>query len=97
MQAAERLARLKETTVLEFSPEALLLAQGLLKHKAIPKKASNDAFHLAIAAFHELNFLLTWNCKHLANAALRPYIEKICKGFGYQCPIVCTPEELLEN
>ena len=53
-----------------------------------------DALHIAIAACHRLNFLLTWNCKHIANAVQRPLIEHVCREFGFEPPILCTPEEL---
>lgn len=63
----------------------------------MPAKAQNDALHLAIAAVNGMDYLLTWNCRHLANAALKTFLERICKKAGYRCPIICTPEELLED
>ncbi len=77
--------------------EALLLAQTLLEPGPLPKKAAEDALHVAIAATNGIQFLLTWNCKHLANATTRPVVEHICRTQGYEPVIICTPEELLEE
>jgi hypothetical protein len=55
-----------------------------------------DALHVSIAAFHETDYLLTWNCKHIANPAMRPRIEKVCRAMNLTPPIICTPEELIE-
>lgn len=96
-QARERLSHLTEIPLLDLTTEALALARQLLKRKALPAKAEADAFHLAISAVNGMDYLLTWNCAHLANASLRPFIDKVCKRAGYRCPIICTPEELLEE
>ena len=56
----------------------------------------DDALHIAIAATNGVHFLLTWNCRHLANATMRPSIEAVCVARGLKAPIICTPEELLE-
>ena len=56
--------------------------------------ATVDAFHIGIAAAHHVAFLLTWNCKHLANATMRSTIEAVCRSEGLNPPIICTPEEL---
>jgi hypothetical protein len=95
--AKERLSHLARIQILDISPSALALAKTLLKRKALPPKAENDALHLAIAAVNGMKYLLTWNCRHLANASLRPFMERICKKAGYRCPIICTPMELLED
>jgi hypothetical protein len=63
---------------------------------AIPQKAADDALHLAIAATNGVEYLVTWNCRHLANATMRTQIEAVCRAAGYEPPIICTPEELLE-
>jgi len=70
------------------------LAARLLKSGAIPKKATEDALHIAVAAVHGIEFLLTWNCKHIANATMRQAIEHVCREAGYEPPVICTPEEL---
>jgi len=95
--AQERLEVLRPMLVLESTTEALELAKELLRAGALPAKAAGDALHIAVAATRGVPFLLTWNCRHLANAAMRPVIEAVCKAMGYTAPIICTPEELLES
>ena len=82
--------------VLETTAEALDLAKELLQTGALAAKAADDALHIAVAATKAVPYLLTWNCRHLANAVLRPVIESVCKANGIKSPIICTPEELLE-
>ena len=94
--AQERLLVLRPMLVLETTGEAMELAKELLQAGALPAKAADDALHIAVAASQTVPFLLTWNCRHLANAILRPVIEAVCKAKGFQAPIICTPEELLE-
>lgn len=92
----ERLSLLRPMLVLETTAQALELAKALLQAGALPAKSSNDALHIAIAAVMSVPYLLTWNCRHLANAAMRPAIESACRANGCVAPIICTPEELLE-
>jgi len=94
--AQERLLVLRPMLVLETTAEALDLAKELLQAGALPVKAADDALHIAVAATKAVPFLLTWNCRHLANAVMRPVIEAACKAKGFKAPIICTPEELLE-
>jgi hypothetical protein len=94
--AKERIEMLSGATMLETTSEARDLARELLRSHALPPKAADDALHIAIAAVHNLPYLLTWNCRHLANATMRPIIEAVCARNGYQAPIICTPEELME-
>ena len=94
--AQERLAKLATLTLLEVTEEAVLLAQELVSTGAVPEKAAEDALHLAIAVTNGVEYLLTWNCKHLANATMRTKIEDVCRSVGYEPVIICTPEELLE-
>jgi hypothetical protein len=70
---------------------------NLLAGAALPIKAKADALHIAIATVHGMDYLLTWNCKHIANATMRLKIESICKSCGYVPPIICTPLELMED
>jgi hypothetical protein len=95
--AQERLLVLRPTLVLETTADALELAKELLQAGALPAKAADDALHIAVAATKTVPYLLTWNCRHLANAAMRPVIESVCKAKGFKSPIICTPEELLET
>jgi len=96
LAAQERLVVLQPMLVLETTTEALDLAKELLRAGALPTKAANDALHIAVAAAKAVPYLLTWNCRHLANAAMRPVIENVCSASGFKAPIICTPEELLE-
>jgi hypothetical protein len=95
--AEERLGVLQSMTVLETTTSALELAKELIQAGALPAKATDDALHIAVAATHAVPYLLTWNCRHLANATMRPMIESVCAAKGFKAPIICTPEELLES
>ncbi len=95
--AAERLDVLKGIAVLGSSPEADDLAADLLNEAQLPAKAAVDGQHLAIAVVNGMDFLLTWNCAHLANAILRPRIERFFHSRGLNPPIVCTPLQLMEG
>jgi predicted nucleic acid-binding protein len=97
-QASERrLAILKNMAVLEISDKAVDLAQILISARAVPEKAGADALHIAVTAVHEMDYLLTWNMAHLANASMRTAIMEACIYAGYKSPVICTPEELLEG
>ena len=72
------------------------LAKELVARGALPRKAAVDALHIAIASVSGMEFLLTWNCAHIANAALRPRIDAMCRAHGLEPPVICTPEELME-
>jgi hypothetical protein len=73
------------------------LAEVLAVHLKLPERAAADAAHIAIAAMNGMNYLITWYCRHIANAQLRTMIEKVITSFGYIAPILCTPEELMEE
>ena len=93
--AAERLKVLQDLPLLEQTEEATRLAQALVDQVPLPERAAVDALHVAIAAVHGVNYLLTWNCTHIANATLRDPIESVCRENGYEPPAICTPDELL--
>ncbi|MHB1422064.1 MAG: type II toxin-antitoxin system VapC family toxin [Gemmataceae bacterium] len=93
--AQERLEILQAMTLLETTVEALALAKELIQAGALPAKAADDALHIAIVATNGVPFLLTWNCRHLANATMRPMIEAVCAAKSLKAPIICTPEQLL--
>lgn len=63
----------------------------------MPLKAYVDAVHVALAAVHGLDYLLTWNCTHIAHATLRGKIETICRATGFEPPVICTPVELVKE
>ncbi len=89
--AQKRLDALDGVPLLSVSPEALALARA----GPIPEKAETDALHIAVAAANGMDYLLTWNCKHIANAEMQTGIGKFCRAAGFEPPIICTPEELL--
>jgi hypothetical protein len=93
--AGKRMDILKDVPLLEVTPEVAELAAALITRLPLPARAGADAVHIAVAAYHGVDFLLTWNCSHIANAVLRPRIEKICSEQGYLAPVLCTPEELV--
>ena len=95
--AGHRVAALDGLPELAVSKEAELLAAQLLAGAALPEKAKADALHIAVATVHGMDYLLTWNCKHIANAAMRVKIESICRAAGYEPPVICTPLELMEE
>ena len=92
--AAARLVILSPIPKLLIGDEVVPLAQRLLTEGALPPKARLDALHLAVACCNGIQYLLTWNCKHLANAILWRKIEATCRAAGYLPPTICTPHEL---
>ena len=93
--AQQRLDKLKDIPLLELRTEALNLAEQFIKQNALPVKASQDALHIAVATIYGLEYLLTWNCKHIANAVLLKIIARIAAEQGYELPTICTPYELM--
>ncbi len=92
--AQERLAMLKAMTLIDTEEDAIILAEELLRLRSLPEKAADDALHIAIAAQQKIPYLLTWNCRHMANATMRSSIETVCASKGFRMPIICTPEQL---
>ena len=95
--ARQRLDALQGIEELETTPEAEDLASALLEKGPLPEKAAVDALHIGISATEGIEYLLTWNCTHIANAAMRKPIEEICRTKGVEAPVMCTPEELMEE
>jgi hypothetical protein len=95
--AHRRLESVRGLPVLAVTPEATELAEQLVQKGLLPLKAEVDALHIGVAATHGIEYLLTWNCKHIANARMRSQIEWICRKLGYEPPVMCTPEELMEE
>lgn len=95
--AQRRLAVVANLAELEANELVRNLGKALIEYHALPAKAEIDAYHVAIAAVHGVDFLLTWNCTHIANAATRPKIEATCRRLGFEPPIICTPLELMEE
>jgi predicted nucleic acid-binding protein len=97
-EAAERrLEALTRIPRVAMSERAFGLAEFLVHKLAVPKAALGDAMHIATATVHGAEYLLTWNCKHIANAVLRDRIGELGLLWGFQVPVICTPEELLED
>ena len=95
--AAKRLALIEDLPRLDPIPEADALAERLLRSDIIPQNAAEDALHLALAAVHAMDFLLTWNCTHIHNVNVVRRIERLCAQSGYTCPLICSPDELLSS
>ena len=94
--AKRRLDSLVDIPLLTLTEESKVFAHQLIQRKLVPTKALADALHIAVAATSGMDYLLTWNCKHIANAVVRPKIETLCREMGMTPPVICTPEELLE-
>lgn len=95
--AKERLESIVDISVLPITSDAETLADALIQGHAVPENQPNDALHIALAAVHQVKYLVSWNFRHIVNASIRPTIEKLCRDAGYEPPILCTPEELLES
>jgi len=93
--AAKRLKALEKIQLLEIKIEALELTEKFIRSKSLPQKALEDSFHIAVSTVYGLDYLLTWNCKHIANAEIQKKLAKICFEEGYELPIICTPYELM--
>lgn len=93
--ASRRLELIKDIPVLDITDQALDLAEYFLKTTPIPSKAELDALHVALATTNGLDYLLTWNCTHIANALFRRPLQEAANRMGYRLPSICTPEELL--
>jgi len=95
--AGRREATLGDLPLLTMTDESKELAARLLAEGGMPPQAEADALHVAVASVHGMDYLLTWNCRHINNAATKPVIRSICAVAGYACPEICTPLELLSG
>ena len=95
--ASRRLEILRDFPLLDLNQSVLDLAEQFLSRSNLPAKADVDAVHIAAATIHGMDYLLTWNCKHIANAQIQGKLAEISLDFGYELPILCTPYELLEG
>jgi hypothetical protein len=95
--AMRRLEVVAGLPLLDVTPEAAELAARLIERVPLPSQASVDATHVAVAACHRVDFVMTWNVAHIANAVLRRRMEAVCRTAGYDAPILCTPDELMED
>ena len=90
-----RLDGLRDVPALPASPRAEALSVALIEEGAVPAVARMDAAHIAIAAVHGMDFLVTWNCRHIAKAEMEPHIREVYERHGWRCPVICTLEQLL--
>jgi PIN domain len=93
--ARQRLVWVDSIQTLEIRAEAMTLSLALIKATALPAKAEIDALHIAIAAYESMDFVLTWNFKHIANAQQAAKVRQVCESFGVISPQLCSPLELL--
>jgi hypothetical protein len=93
--AQKRLAALAGMSVLAITQDMISLAEALIAQAIIPAKAVEDALHIAVSTLHHVDFLLTWNCRHIANPVIQEKIAVYLEQRGLFLPIICTPEELL--
>ena len=94
-EVQKRLAIMSGLTTLDVSADAQDLAKAIMTAGILPPHAYPDAAHVAVSAVHAVDYLLTWNCKHLANAQVSRRIAVVCEKMGWKMPVVCTPEELM--
>ena len=92
--ARQRAGALEYLELLEITEDAIDLAEKLILSAVLPDKAAEDALHIAICATNGVEYLVTWNCRHIANATMRPQIESVCRAAGYEPPVICTPDEM---
>jgi hypothetical protein len=93
--ASQRLKIIENLPLLELNENVKKLATQLLQKSNLPPKASDDTTHIAAATVYGLDYLLTWNCKHIANAQIQKKLSQISAECGYELPTICTPYELL--
>ena len=93
---AERMKFCEQVPVLTVPPLAIALANRLIDEGVMPLKARTDALHIAVAAMHDVDFIASWNFRHIAGAVPRRKIEFALQEWGFASPIIATPEEILE-
>jgi hypothetical protein len=95
--ASERLELLRDLPLLALDEEIQTIADEIMRRAILPQKAQVDALHISIAAYHRIDFLLTWNCTHIANARILPRLHAVLRNLGHAIPIICTPEEMVDD
>lgn len=93
--ARRRLEAVADLPVLELTEQILELARSLLERGPIPEDSFEDALHIAVAAVNGIHFLITWNYHHINNPHMRPGIVRVVESFGFECPVICTPDEFM--
>ena len=92
--AQRRLVAISGLPILEINDDAERLGKRLMEERAIPFSRAEDALHISLAAVHGMDFLLTWNFRHINNAEMKARIRTVIESVGYECPVICSPEEL---
>jgi hypothetical protein len=92
-----RMQLLEGIPLLQINQAAASLASQLVSKRVIPASAGSDAVHIAVASVHATDFLVTWNFRHIANPFLRDRLRRAVADFGAVLPVICTPEELLQD
>lgn len=95
--AEQRLTLMSGIPVVRVDEEAETLTRNIIDAGVLPAEADRDAAHIALATVHEMDILLTWNCRHIANAFIQAQLRRLAAAAGLTLPVLCTPEELLEN
>ena len=95
--AKSRLELLVDLPVVELTLAAETLTEKILKSGLLPSNADGDAAHIALATVHELDILLSWNCRHIANAAIQARLRTLANAAGFDLPVICTPDEMMET
>jgi len=96
-EVQKRIKIIEGLSILEVTQSAQVLATAIIASGVLPAKAIRDAAHIATTAVHKLDYLVTWNCRHLANAQITRKIQEVCDRMSHRMPVICTPEELMGN
>ncbi len=94
--AQRRLILMEDITLVESTTEAIDLTRRIMNSRLLPAKAEGDAAHISLATVHKMDILLTWNCRHIANAFILARLRRLTESRGHFAPTICTPEELLQ-
>jgi predicted nucleic acid-binding protein len=92
-----RLETLQTVPLLQVTDGIKELARKVLTSGLLPATADRDAVHIALASAYNVDILLSWNCRHIANAAIQSRLRRLVESAGFELPVICTPEELMEN
>ena len=92
--ARQRLELVAQIKLLDLTNEANALTKQILGSGLLPADADRDAAHIALATVHEMEILLSWNCRHIANAAIQARLRRLAEKAGFALPVLCTPDEL---
>ena len=92
-----RLRVLENVPLLRVTEEVKEIARKVLDSGLLPRSADRDATHIALASAYEMDILLSWNCRHIANATIQARLRRLVESGGFTLPVICTPEELMEN